>query len=463
MRMGKASVGALAGAAVGLAVVVGLVVAEGSDQPGRSDDQDRSDLSGSSPAALPVLADGRSVGAEPDGAVDYVGPLVFEVTAPLDALGGEGRAWSVGREVDPDRLAALASALGVVSAVDESDEGWEMVDGHRRLRVQRQPGLPWSYTTAAPPNMSSPPPSPMPVVPVPAPIGEKEAEAVAVEVAVAAGVGVEQAAMRIDRAHRSQWVGFEPEVDGLATLGMSTSVLVGPGGQVEQASGYLAVPNPGAAFPLLDAHAGLERLSRVQPIPLDGGREALVVEVTGVHRTLQFVPAPGTDRAWLVPAYAYETAEGSPWDLPTVIAVTDDHLAEPSDPAPPVPAPKDTRRCVDTGVGAENAPGDQVPGVKLCLDGRPAVGEEAVFELVATDADSDIRNDCASPFVAFGDGEPRAVCLIGCTSRGEGADELRRTFEHVYAEPGFYRVTVSLEGCRPDYRVTLAFPLTVVP
>lgn len=461
--MGKASVGALAGAAVGLAVVVALVVLEESDRSGGSDDLDRGNRAGSSSTVLPVLANGRSVGAEDTHDIGNAGPWFFEGAGPLDALGGEGQAWSVGRQADPGRVAALASTLRVGGAVVETDEGWEVAEGDRRLMVRREPGVPWTYTSAAPIDMSSPPRPPITAVPVLAAIGEQEAEAVAVPVAAAAGVDVDQAGVRNNQAYLSRYVDFEPQVGGLPTLGMSTSVLVGPGGQVERASGYLGVPDPGPAFPLLDAQAGLDRLSRVQPIPLDEGREALVVEVTGVARALQYVPVPDADQAWLVPAYAYQTAEGSPWGLPTVIAVTDDHLAEPSDPAPPVPAPKDTRRCVDTGVGAENAPGDQLPGVKLCLDGGPAAGEEAVFELVATDPDSDIRNDCASPFVAFGDGEPRAVCQIGCTSREEGADELRRTFEHVYTEPGFYRVTVSLEGCRPDYRVTLAFPLTVVP
>lgn len=103
------------------------------------------------------------------------------------------------------------------------------------------------------------------------------------------------------------------------------------------------------------------------------------------------------------------------------------------------------------------------PGVRVCLDGQVSAGQPAVFELFATDPDSSIRDDCGSPVAAFGDEEAGpVVCTIGCFSSPEaGPDELRRSFEHVYADSGSYRATFSLIGCAPEYRVELTFPLTV--
>lgn len=445
----------LGGLVIGLAVVGVLVASDSLSPPG--------DVPAGR-TVLPVLASGHSAGAEGnDEAIEFVGPLYFQATGPLAVLGGEERVWSMGKDQDLDHLSSLASALNLVGAVGESPEGWEMADGDRRLVVQRQPGLPWSYTTAAPPDMSSPPRPRPPADPVGDPVRSDDARVVAAEIATAVGIDVAQAAVRINPAHLSQWVGFEPAVGTVPTLGMSTSVLVAPGGEVEQASGYLAVPEAGEVVPLLDTVAALDRLHRVQPVPPTEGRDASVVEVTGVYRALQFVPAPGSDRAWLVPAYGFETADGALWGRPSVVAVSDEHLARAPEPEREVLAPEDTRRCVDTGVGAEDLPGDQVPGVRVCLDGQVTAGEVAVFELMATDPDSDIRDDCGSPVVAFGDEkEGPAVCLIGCIqSPGTDPGELRRSFEHVYARPGSYRATFSLVGCEPEYLVELTFPLTV--
>lgn len=191
----------------------------------------------------------------------------------------------------------MATALDLDEEVNQAAQGWEVADGDRRLIVQRQPGLPWSYTTTAPPDMFSPPRPPTPADPLVDPVRPEDARVVAGEIATAAGIDVDQAAVRINQAHRSLWVGFEPAVGTVPTLGLSTSVLVGPGNEVEQASGYLAVPEPAEVVPVLDTGAALDRLHRVQPIPPTEGRDASVVEVTGVHRALKFVTAPGSDRA----------------------------------------------------------------------------------------------------------------------------------------------------------------------
>ncbi len=67
----------------------------------------------------------------------------------LPELAGEAHAWSVGREADLARIAALAEALGVSGQVRTTGLGWEVADGDRVLEVARQPGLPWSFSPSA--------------------------------------------------------------------------------------------------------------------------------------------------------------------------------------------------------------------------------------------------------------------------------------------------------------------------
>ncbi len=91
-------------------------------------------------------------------------------------------------------------------------------------------------------------------------------------------------------------------------------------------------------------------------------------------------------------------------------------------------------------------------------------GQPVAFELVATDPDSGVRDDCGSPVVAFGDEDGGvAVCEVACLSLPAGPGRLRRSFDHVYAESGTYAATSTLVGCGSDAAadVSVDLPVTV--
>ncbi len=152
------------------------------------------------------------------------------------------------------------------------------------------------------------------------------------------------------------------------------------------------------------------------------------------------------------------------------IAVSDDDLVpvpEPPPPSePPVVAPSDNgpgRRCV--GVVAAGVPGAGQPHqLEVCQVGVARAGQPVAFELVATDPDSGVRDDCGSPVVAFGDEDGGvAVCEVACLSLPAGPGRLRRSFDHVYAEFGTYTATFTLIGCGSDAAadVSVDLPVTV--
>lgn len=525
--MGKRMVAGAAalGVAVGLAVV-GVVVAMGGDEP---------------PAPLPVLAGDRGESAEPADSASslLVAPVEYRTDGPLDELGGEAPAWKLGQDADLDRIAALAEALGLGAEVVETASGWEVVDGDRRLDVARQPGLPWSYSatggsvsgegrsgssgsgavsggstptepapdeavtsdaeTPSKPGTVDPsrpdetiicemPPCPpgtacVQVCPPPRPedlpSGE-EAEEIAGRILSAGGLDLDQADVRVEDQVSAWLVSADPVVGGLPTVGMASMVSVAGGGDVVFASGWLADPQRGDAYPLVGSSEALRRLQESQPVALDGGREPavgcegcfptepVVVTVTGVRLGLQLAPAIGAGDAWLVPAYLFEIDGGGPGTEVVALAVADEYLTAPPAPAPePLPEPVTAGASCAAAGASEGGGADQPPTLEVCVDGPARAGETVVFTLTARDPDSAIRDDCGSPIVQFGDEGDRgvAVCDIGCASLAPGPGELRRSFEHVYAQPGTYEATFTLVGCGPDYSTdaSVTLPVTVEP
>lgn len=383
--MGKRMVAGAAalGVAVGVAVV-GVLVATGGSEP---------------PAPLPVLAGDRGEGAEPADAASgiVVAPIEYRTDGPLDELGGEAFAWELGGDADLDRIDALAEALGMDGEAVESGSGWEVVDGARRLDVARQGGLPWSYSATAggsvpgggssgsdgaskgpvPPELrpddtvtsdaetpSAPgsvdpsrpdetivcemPPCPpgtacVQVCPPPRPEGlpsGEEAEEIAGRILAAGGLDLDQADVRVEDQVSAWLVSADPVVGGLPTVGMGSVVSVGGGGDVAFASGWLAEPQRGDAYPLIGSSEALRRLQDRQPVPLDEGREPavgcegcpatepVVVTVTSVRLGLELAPAADAGAAWLVPAYLFEIDGGGPGSEVVALAVVDEYLTD---------------------------------------------------------------------------------------------------------------------------------------
>ena len=533
------------GLAVGLVIVAVLVVI------GRD----------GGPAPLPVRTSGPAAApAAAEPAVDSSAPatVTYEVEGELEELDGEARAWSLDADADVERIAALAEVLGIPGGLIETPTGWRVGDDGKVLEVQRQPGLPWWFSTwsgggspgssgsgkgsvAAEPEPAGalpeggedhPSPAPFPAAgdgdtvvcdmpdcppgtacvqvcppdreppPVDLPSREEALDRAAA-IFAAAGIDLGTADVRADRF--GMWyVSADPEVGGLPTVGMASTVTIGAEGVVESAGGWLdGEPERGDTYALIGTSEALRRLADDRPVDLRGGPvgapeclgcpdvEPVVVTVTGVRLGLQLVPAFDAERAWLVPSYLFETREGGPGPDLVTFAVSDDDLVAPPvpvepvpvDPAPPVepvpvePVPGDPAppvgpvpggpsgggcAAVMAGSAAGDAAAGQPPSLEVCQVGPARAGQVVTFELKATDADSGLRDDCGSPVVAFGDeGGGVAVCDIGCVSLPPGPGELHRSFEHVYAEPGTYTATFTLVGCGPGSHPDLAVQLSV--
>lgn len=364
--------------AAALVVVVGLValavVGSGGDGP-RPLPIGAAGL-GAAPEAAPMVAD----------AAMRVAPTEHRVEGELAELDGEEHAWSVGREADQDRIAALAEVLGIDGDVEATEDGWRVADGETSLDVSRQPGLPWSSSPVyeevhgpdtavssepTAPDEARPAPDdgqydcPMPDCPpgtaciqacaepvAPAPEGEPEserpaglpneleAEAIGRDVLARAGVSLADAEVRTHDLFSSWLVSAQPAVGGLPTVGMEWAVAIGPDGVVEHANGWLADPTEGDAYPLVGTTAALDRLRADQGGGFGGPEpdcvdcpeeEPRVVTITGVRLGLQLVHAYDAAEAWLVPTYLFATDEGTEegiGELP-VLALGDEHIARP--------------------------------------------------------------------------------------------------------------------------------------
>lgn len=485
------------GVAVALvAALVGLAVVAGRDSDG-------------GPVTLPVLGaggDAENMAADSDlrgGGVEY------RAAGDLPALDGEADAWNVpAADLTDDRVAQLAGALGVTGEVRRTEFGWSVGDGTRRLDVQDVSGNPWSVydelpaeTGAVAPELegrsaAGPPDGPVgdcaadacdapqfhePERPADLPT-EAEAEGIGRRMLIALGVDLDRAALRVDDAVTLWNVTADPEVGGLPTIGLATSLGIGPQGVVQYGNGWLGELDKGDRYPLIGTAAGIERLgeeqARVMIDPAPGGSvdgdalEPMVVEITGVRLGLQLMST--FERAadgYLVPSYLFTTADGG--EIP-VIAVLDEHLADAHDGHDHDEEPHGTpaEPGVDGGDDPVPPPTEPSPGEDSCASAGGAdldavacattgtVGEPVLLRLTAAGR---LRDDCGSPTVEWGEAaRGEAVCTIGCESLPPEPIELERTFEHTYDRPGTYTVTVRFHGCREGSGTEqLALPLEV--
>jgi hypothetical protein len=309
-----------------------------------------------SPAVLPALdlagtgAQGGDAGgavepaiepARPDAGGDAPQlwpPLTYKLKGPLPALPDRARAWTVGDDVDPGRLAALAAALGLPGQPKEAPDGWTVGEGGRTLTVHRLAGVPWSYGTDVmracvvrsggpyqpatglqcldpdtpvsdtPMTPSSagatarssgsgassspgdpgtgkplPPATVKPVVPG-RPVrpddlpSREQAERIARDLAARAGLDLDGAQVRVADTLATRLVTIAPAVDGATTTNFPWTVGVGSKGRVQHASGYLARPEPADTYPLIGVAEGFERLRRTPPFRHLLGSETAVAE-----------------------------------------------------------------------------------------------------------------------------------------------------------------------------------------
>jgi hypothetical protein len=390
---------AIAGFAVGVMGLAALAVTDGSGS------------GGSSPHRLPPLSLSGSGTAETAAALYPAVDIEYRLRGSLPELAARARVYTLGRDGTTSRVETLARAFGLDGPVQATADGWTVGAGGRVLRVERQSGLPWYFSpytedvvactvpaagpgapasapdtpvssdacvsqgsvgsagagagTTATTNASrpsTPPPSRPPGLPT-----REQAEATARQTLARAGIDLDGATARVDDGF-SQWsVAFEPEIGGLAIVGFTTRVSVGPKG-VTEASGWLAMPEAGDEYPLVSARAGFERLKDApygvgpQPLTAQAERAApaiacnptpscpapapIVRMVTGVHLGLAFASMPDASGAdadgLLVPVFLFDIEGGS---AVPVLAVTDEYLPKPA-PSPkpgvtgPAPAPE---------------------------------------------------------------------------------------------------------------------------
>ncbi|MGI8684070.1 MAG: hypothetical protein ACR2MO_03040 [Acidimicrobiales bacterium] len=202
----------------------------------------------------------------------------------------------------------------------------------------------------APGCASEPCDVPVPVEEPPRPADlPSEAEARTLAREAFARLGVATDGMVVEDGWVAWYARVETRVDGLAVIGMDTSLSIGAKGEVVGGNGFLAVPERIGDYPLIGAEAGLRRLAAgtwaggpardlvttapatevgaVEPGVAPCGDPAvsclpepptpIVQTVTGAHLALMFLGDA------LVPAYVFELADGGSVPVP---AVTDEWL-----------------------------------------------------------------------------------------------------------------------------------------
>jgi hypothetical protein len=230
-------------------------------------------------------------------------PVTYQLRGSLPDLPDRARAWRLGTDLDSGRMAALAAALGVHAQRKQDQAGWAVSDRTGTLRVNRLPGLPWSFSGVVtgtcvngpwspatpasgrgiqcaavdPPTAGSgaaspaspgsvrpilpgrPPIKPQPRRPADLP-SRDQAERIARELAAKAGLALDGAAVKVLDGYAARVVTIAPPVGGLPTSGFSWTVSVGSKGRVQYAGGWLAAPQPADTYPLMTEAEGLKRL-----------------------------------------------------------------------------------------------------------------------------------------------------------------------------------------------------------
>jgi hypothetical protein len=382
----------LVAAAVTAALVVGGVAVAGRDRapavlpPLELDGAQAS--AAATPAATGPAPAGPATPARPSLMPDAPQPwppVTYQLRGSLPDLPDRGRAWQLGTDLDGGRLAALTAALGLRGQRKQDQAGWTVGDRGGTLRVNRLPGLPWSFasvvtgTCAGGPWPATPagrrgiqcadavgpgsahlvlPGRPIRPLPHPADLpGRDQAERIARELAAKAGLALDGATVKVLDGYAARVVTIAPAVGGLPTSGFSWTVAVGPKGRIQYAGGWLALPQPAGTYPLMTEAEGLKRLRerpawwppilrpnmadraelRAAPCPpatrlpcTPRPLQKQTVTITGVRLGLQLAPGVARDSrpaevAYLLPAYLFDLQGG--WtDVHPVVAVQDRYL-----------------------------------------------------------------------------------------------------------------------------------------
>jgi hypothetical protein len=283
----------------------------------------------------------------------------YVVSDDLPELGGEARAYRLDRSVGPRRARfdELRAVFGVGGEVDEYAPGdLQAIDDDLVLVVTG--GL-WtmSRTRVVPTLPGAGPRSPAPlegdeandeplpgsgdalplpldpddVVEVPGLPGEEEARRIALDTLEATGLDTDDATVTAQNNLTSWTLDVVPRVDGVPAPGLTSSVMIGPGGRIDGASGLVGDLDELGSYPLVGTRAGIDRLngdwSYTPPLHDTVTRDGGGPEVDVTSAELVLTSQMGWDgTTYLVPSYqvvAGDDAAGAPLTS-TVPAVTDD-------------------------------------------------------------------------------------------------------------------------------------------
>jgi hypothetical protein len=210
------------------------------------------------------------------------------------------------------------------------------------------------------------PPLPIPNKPLPLPKRPTDADALTAATPVLAALGLAGAPTRVQRIPGQVSVLAEPVVDGLATSGFGTALVVAPGGTIAAGAGWLARPVKGAEYPLVGAADAVKQIA-VPGVAMLCGTTVCPprpLEITGASLGLA-LRWDATGRALLVPAWRYDV-RGQDRPL-VVIAVQPAYLGERTDrPNVPggVPMPVDPSGAYQNGGGLPGGVAPAPPGTR---------------------------------------------------------------------------------------------------
>src|SRR3954453_10023791 len=361
------------------------------------------------PALLRLAGDGiqaRSAGA-PTGADSGVRPggsaYVVDGALPTKQPADQ-TVWRV-TAPDADTAQRVAGALGLDGTPTRVDGGWVLRASHDLRLAVRDDGS-WSYgldcladqpvrdekldvmcasasvTAVAPAAPDSPDASPGAAddaVPTPAP-GPAAADARALAGPILRALALSDANVTVTEGTPTTTVQASYDVDGMRTVGLTTTLSFTGDGRLATADGWLTDVTKGDSYPVVTAPRAFELL-REQPRPMiemclrrsdgkPGCADIPPTVITGA--TLGLTMAEDAGRPTLVPAWLF-TVKGQDEPL-SQVAVDPSYLAAPATATDtPVSVPPDGGK----GGGATGTePGGSSPGYPGPPDTKPVVTPE---------------------------------------------------------------------------------------
>lgn len=427
---------ALAPLATAVAVVVIAGTAAVLSQDGGSGRPTKLHLAAGARSASGISAPATAADAEiPLGAYTLSGPL--PTGTPKD-----GRAYSLpGGFADGRVVTRLASALDLPAPVTGKDS-WTS----RGLTVSAASGQAWWWSpcfspdgsvsnardavcavsiesgpassgaaTAGAPPCPVPPPGqqvidcgtlpPAPTVEASLPPTPATAAVRAAAAPVLAAIGIDMTAARVQTYPGGGSVTVDPTVDGLETVGLSTSIGVDGTGAIISASGWLSVPGAGDSYPLISAKKAFDRLPSsprmmLCPVGPDGKgcTEPKPQQVTGAHLGLSVAPLE-KDALALLPTWLFDV-KGQ--DSPVTAIAVDPSYLDTGDPSGTATA--------DPGVVPPGEPSSTDPSTRrgvAITAWSPSKADSAVTVHYTTDGcgltdvGADVKEDATTVYVAL--------------------------------------------------------------